>query len=106
MYLIHQLNQLQQQLQLEEKALQNAKQWVVGEDCEIDKTITENFQYHFKHHKLCFKHAHLSYHYIETTYSIEYEEDEVGYYSLFSTLEGEGVDDQLVITDDTLYSTM
>lgn len=102
MHCIHQLDQLQQQLQLEEKALQNVKQWVQNDECEIDSTITEKFRYHFKHHKLCFKHASLSYHYIETTYTISYEENEVGYYSLFTTIEGKAVDDQLEITDKSL----
>ncbi|WP_171044310.1 hypothetical protein [Pseudoalteromonas citrea] len=43
--------------------------------------------------------------YIETTYGIEYEGEEIGYYSLFSELNGEPMDDMLVTTDEDLKNS-
>lgn len=105
MDIIRQLNELQEKFNLEKKALDGAIAWAGCDDLGISRSITGKFEYLFKLHKFCFKHADLPYCYIETTYDIEYKGECVGYYSLYTDLEGEPVDDALVITDEDLRHT-
>ena len=102
---VTQLNTLQKKLKLEKKALDGAKSWAADDEFGMDKAIVELFKYHFKFHKLCFKNSEYIMNYIETTYGIEYEGEEIGYYSLFSELNGEPMDDMLVITDEDLKNS-
>lgn len=105
MDIVRQLNKLQENYDLEVKALDSVIAWVGTDEFGIDQSISDDFEYRFKLHKLCFKHADLSYSYIETTYDIEYKGECVGYYSLYTGLDGEAVDDMLVITDEELKNS-
>lgn len=102
---VQELKSLQDKLGLEEKAFKGALSWATSEDFGMEKNITENFEFIFKFHKLCFKHGDRECPYIETTLGINYQDEEVGYYSLFSDLDGEPVDDMLVISDDELENS-
>ncbi|WP_444916847.1 hypothetical protein [Microbulbifer sp. JMSA003] len=105
MKIAQELNSLQEDLYLEVKAFNGASAWVNSEDFGMEKNITESFEFYFKFHKFCFKHAEFEYLYIETTLGIDYHGEEVGYYSLFSDLDGEPVDDMLIITDEELKNS-
>ncbi|WP_370978766.1 hypothetical protein [Agaribacterium sp. ZY112] len=96
----HKLNAVEKEFSLEARALSGVKSWVKHEEFGVNKTVSDKFNYHFKSHKFCFKHSDLSYEYIETTYDIEHMGEIIGYYSLFTDLNGESVDDILVITDE------
>jgi len=100
--LINKLNQLALDFNLISKAIDGAKSWVSSEDFDIENTITAKFQYEFHVHKLCFKHEYKDLPYIETILNITLDEDDIGYYCWHTTLDGETIDDVLVITDHEL----
>ncbi len=55
----------------------------------------------FKSHKFCFKSASLDYPFFETTYGLTNENEELGMYRVFTSLEGEAVDDYYEIYKNT-----
>ncbi|NSY32785.1 hypothetical protein DS891_04110 [Pseudoalteromonas sp. JC28] len=100
--LLTNLEQIAAQQNLISNAIAGAKLWVSSEDFGIDNSITDKFKFEFHSHKLCFKHEYIEVSYIETNLTILLEEEEVGYYSWHTLLDGEVIDDMLVITDNEL----
>mgnify|MGYP000013150046 CR=1 FL=1 len=98
--LIGSLNKIANDLDLKTKALEGVLYWVNSEDFDVDENLTREFKFEYKFQKLCFDHEWLEYPYIETHLDISYKGDDIGYYCLYSLLDGEAVDDKLVITDD------
>lgn len=102
MDILTELNTIEEKFGLEKRALEGLLKWIDNNELDIAKSVSALFKYQFKSHKFCFKHADLPYQFIETTFDIHYQGDHVGYYKLFTTLDGKSVDDALVITDDNL----
>ena len=100
--LVARINSIAEDLNLVSKAFDGAQFWINSDDFDLDDAIKSNLKLEFRFHKLCFKNESLDYPYIETQLDIYLNEDDVGYYSLYSLLDGEAVDDALVITDDEL----
>ncbi|USD23290.1 hypothetical protein MJO52_09165 [Microbulbifer variabilis] len=100
--LLNNLDKLAVNNRLESQALEGAKKWVSSKDFDIDNSVTRKFKYEFHANKLCFKHEFKAVPYIETYFNIVLDEVEVGYYCWVSDLNGEVLDDLLVITDREL----
>ncbi|WP_444896874.1 hypothetical protein [Microbulbifer sp. SSSA005] len=100
--LLNSLDKLVVEHNLESRAFKGAKEWSSSADFDIDTSITSKFKYNFHAHKLCFKHEFRSNPCIETYLDITLDEEEVGYYCWISDLNGEVLDDMLVITDNEL----
>ncbi|GAA3919142.1 hypothetical protein [Litoribacillus peritrichatus] len=103
--LLTNLDKLVVEHKLESLAFEGAKQWAASEDFDIDYSIASQFKYDFHAHKLCFKHEFRPTPYIETYLNITLDELEVGYYCWVSDLNGEILDDMLVITDNQLKNS-
>lgn len=100
--LVARVNSIAEELNLVSKAFEGAQLWINSDDFDLDNVIKSNLKLGFRFHKLCFKNERLDYPYIETQLDIYLNENDVGDYSLYSLLDGEAVDDALVITDDEL----
>lgn len=100
--LVAQVSSVADELELESKAFDGARFWVDSEDFDLKSEIKSRLKFEFRFHKLCFKNENLDYPYIETQLDLVLDDEEVGYYSLYSLLDGEAVDDVLVITDEEL----
>ncbi|MBA6358177.1 hypothetical protein H4J53_20085 [Colwellia sp. BRX8-3] len=100
--LINNLNKLAHDLRLVPNAIKGAKLWAASEDFDIDNSITCKFKYDFDSHKLCFESEDMNVPYLETTLNIRLEDDVIGYYCWHSLLNGEVIDDMLVITNHEL----
>lgn len=101
MELIRQLNELAARHELEKQAFEGIRQVLDADDLGLDPAVKKQLAIRFKHHKLCFKHGAVDA-FIETTLSIDLDVGEVGYYSLFSDLQGQSFDDALVIDPEDL----
>ncbi|TMN43023.1 hypothetical protein [Pseudoalteromonas sp. S2755] len=100
--LVAQISLVADELGLESRAMDGAQFWVNSEDFDLESEIKSRLKFEFDSHKLCFKSDTLEYPYIETQLSVVLDDEEVGYYVLYSLLDGEAVDDALVITDEEL----
>ena len=100
--LLDNLNKLVHDLHLVPNAIKGAELWVASENFDIDNSITCEFKYDLDSHKLCFKSENMNVPYIETTLNVSLEDDVIGYYCWHSLLDGEVIDDMLVITNQEL----
>ncbi|CCK75790.1 hypothetical protein OLEAN_C16140 [Oleispira antarctica RB-8] len=97
--LIGVLNKISNNLDLKSKAYEGALYWINSDDFDVDKALTKDFRFEYKFQKFCFNSDCLDYPYIETQLDVYYKDEDIGYYCLYSLLDGEAVDDKLVITD-------
>ena len=100
MTLIQQLNQLADQFGLEKQALEGVRKALAENDSGLDEQLKKQLVIGLKCYKLCFRHADTDDQFIETTLSIDYDGDQVGYYALFTDMNGLSFDDALVIDLD------
>ncbi|MFT7056583.1 MAG: hypothetical protein ACJAR3_002219 [Roseivirga sp.] len=65
--------------------------WAAEDSKNRDMLVTSELT--FKSHKFCFKSSSLDYPFFESTYQFVKEDEELGLYRIFTSLQGEAVDD-------------
>ena len=60
---------------------------------EKNRELLETSELAFKSHKFCFKSSSLDYPFFESTYQFFKDDEELGLYRIFTSLQGEAVDD-------------
>jgi len=100
MTLIQQLNQMADQFGLEKQALEGVSKVLASDESGLDEQMIKQLVIGFKSHKLCFRHGEVDAQFIETTLSINFDGDDVGYYALFTDMDGQSFDDALNINLD------
>jgi hypothetical protein len=85
---------------LERRAFEGCMEWMLSDDFGVAASIVSFIEKGLHSQKFCFRHEELNYLYLETKLILNYQDEEIGYYSLYTLPDGEVVDDALVITDD------
>lgn len=102
--IVENLRTLEKSQNLEARAVEGCVKWMASEDFGVSVAIVSEIEAEFHSQKFCFRHEELNYYYIETKLILSYQEEEIGYYCLYTLPDGEAVDDALVITDDEFKS--
>lgn len=102
--LVKSLSDLEMNQRLVARAVDGCSKWMASEDFRVSADVVAEIEAKFHSQKLCFRHEELNYVYIETKLVLSYQEEEIGYYCLYTLPDGEAVDDALVTTDNEFES--